>query len=114
MSELDFQIKYIRGKENQVVSALSRSVHLIHLVATSMFKYDIKKRIKFLLLNDEQFNIVKEGLKQEPKRKNYEGYQLTTDVFFMYDNRYYIPNSAKMKNLIMDEFHMPPYVGNPG
>jgi hypothetical protein len=33
LSEFDFEIKHIKGKENRVVDALSRSVKMIHLAA---------------------------------------------------------------------------------
>jgi hypothetical protein len=32
----------------------------------------------------------------------------------VYNNRLYIPDSTKLKNLIIDEFHRTPYVGHPG
>jgi hypothetical protein len=35
LSEFDFEIKHIKGKENRVVDALSRSMKVIHLVAVS-------------------------------------------------------------------------------
>jgi hypothetical protein len=36
LSEYDFDIKHIKGKENKVVDALSRRVHLMHATAFSM------------------------------------------------------------------------------
>jgi hypothetical protein len=33
LSEYDFDIKHIKGKENKVVDALSRRVHLMHATA---------------------------------------------------------------------------------
>jgi hypothetical protein len=35
LSEFDFEIKHIKGKENRVVDALSRSIKMIHLAAVS-------------------------------------------------------------------------------
>jgi hypothetical protein len=35
LSEFDFEIKHIKGKETRVVDALSRSVKMIHLEAIS-------------------------------------------------------------------------------
>jgi hypothetical protein len=46
ISEFDFEIKHIKGKENQVEYALSRSVQTIHLAITSVGESDIKQRIK--------------------------------------------------------------------
>jgi hypothetical protein len=36
LSEYDFDIKHIKGKENKVVDALSRRVHLMHAITISM------------------------------------------------------------------------------
>jgi hypothetical protein len=35
LSEFDFEIKHIKGKENRVVDALSRSMKVIHLAVVS-------------------------------------------------------------------------------
>jgi hypothetical protein len=66
------------------------------------------------LQEDKFFNLVKEGLQQEPNMKKYEEYQLTTDEILLYNNMLYVPNSIELKHLIMDEFHWRPYVGHPG
>jgi hypothetical protein len=99
ISEFDFEIKHIKGKENRVVDALSRSVQTIHLATTSVGESDIKQRIRILLQEDEFFNQVREGLQQEPNEKKYEGYQLATDDLLLYNNRLYVPNSTELKHL---------------
>ena len=35
LSEFDFEIKHIKGKENRVVDALSRSMKVVHLAVVS-------------------------------------------------------------------------------
>jgi hypothetical protein len=45
LSEYDFDIKHIKGKENKVVDALSRRVHLMHATAVSMHQSDSKRII---------------------------------------------------------------------
>jgi hypothetical protein len=69
ISEFDFEIKHIKGKENRVADALSRSVQTIHLATTSVGESDIKQRIKTLLQEDKFFNLVREGLQQEPNMR---------------------------------------------
>jgi hypothetical protein len=44
-NEYDFVIKHIRGKENNVVDALSKGVHAMHVTAISMCKSDLRNRI---------------------------------------------------------------------
>jgi hypothetical protein len=59
INDFDFEIKHIKGKENKVADALSRSVHDIHLATSSLGESDIKQRIKTLLQENEFFNYVK-------------------------------------------------------
>jgi hypothetical protein len=42
LSEYDFEIKNIKGKENQVVYALRRRAHEMHIAANNMYKNDMK------------------------------------------------------------------------
>ena len=45
LSEYDFDINHIKGKENKVDYALSRRVHELHATAISMYQSDLKDRI---------------------------------------------------------------------
>ena len=44
-SEYEFQIKHIKGKENQVANALSRRAHEMHIVDIIMYKTYMKYKI---------------------------------------------------------------------
>jgi hypothetical protein len=46
LSEFDFEIKHIKGKENRVSNALSRSMKTIHLAAVSTCETDVKERVR--------------------------------------------------------------------
>jgi hypothetical protein len=46
LSEFDFKIKHIKGRENRVGDALSRSMRMIHLAAVSTCETDVKNRVK--------------------------------------------------------------------
>jgi hypothetical protein len=46
LSEFDFEIKHIKGKENRVANALSRSVKMIHLVVVSACETDVRERVR--------------------------------------------------------------------
>jgi hypothetical protein len=45
LSEYDFDIKHIKGKENKVANALSRRVHEFHSTFISMYQSYLKERI---------------------------------------------------------------------
>ena len=45
ISEFDFEIKYIKGKENKLADALRRWVQVNHLVAMSSYGIDLHDRI---------------------------------------------------------------------
>jgi hypothetical protein len=44
LSEYDFDIKHIKGKENKLVDACSRRVHQLHATNISMYQSDLKKK----------------------------------------------------------------------
>jgi hypothetical protein len=45
LSEYEFDINHIKGKENKVVDALSSRVNELHATTISMCQYDLKGRI---------------------------------------------------------------------
>jgi hypothetical protein len=62
LSEYDFDIKHIKGKENRVVDEFSRRVHLMHATIVSMHHSDLKSRILDGLVTDQHYLQVKENL----------------------------------------------------
>jgi hypothetical protein len=62
LSEYDFDIKHIKGKENKVVDALSRRVHLMHATTVSIHQSYWKSRILDGLVIDQHYLQVKENL----------------------------------------------------
>ena len=114
LSEFDFEIKHIKGKENKVADALSRSMKTIHLPAVSTCETDIKNRVKEAQDTDPFVRNVTLYLQQEPAGDKYEGYQMTEGVLLTYRDRLYIPNCDDLKRFILDELHKRPYTGHPG
>jgi hypothetical protein len=112
--EFDFEIKHIKGKENRVVDALSRTMKVIYLEVVSTYKMDVKERVKSAQETDAFFKTVKSYLEKEPTGMKYEGYQLLNDGLLIYKGRLYIPNCDDLKMFIMDELHKIPYTGHPG
>jgi hypothetical protein len=46
LSEFDFEIKHMKGKENRVVDAPSRSIKLVNLAVVKTNQSNIKERVK--------------------------------------------------------------------
>jgi hypothetical protein len=46
LSEFDFELKHVKGKENKVPDALSRSTKTIHLAAVSTYETNVKERVR--------------------------------------------------------------------
>jgi hypothetical protein len=114
LSEIDFEIKHIKGKENMVANSLSRSMKLIHLAIVSTCETNVKERVKGAQETYEFFKMVKSYLEQEPIGMNYEGYQLLNYGQLTYKGRFYIQNCDELKRFIKDEIHKTPYIGHPG
>jgi len=114
LSEFYFEIKHIKGKENRVVDALSRSMKKIHLAAVSTCDTDVKSRVRNAQETDPFVQTVTLYLQQEPLEVKCEGYQMTEGGLLTYRDRLYIPKDDDLKRFIMDELHKRPYTGHPG
>jgi hypothetical protein len=55
LSEYDFDIKQIKGKENKVFDTLCRRVHTMHATVVSMHQSDLKSRILDGLVTDQHY-----------------------------------------------------------
>jgi hypothetical protein len=113
LSEFDFEIKHIKGKENRVDDALSRSMKVIHLAVVRTCESYVKERVKSSQETYAFFKTVKSYLEQEPTELKYEGYQLLNDGLLTYKGRLYIPNYGDLKRFIMDELHKRSYISHP-
>ena len=114
ISEFDFDIVYVKGKENNVVDALSIRVHAAYVVAVSIGQSDLKDKILKALDSDAFFLQTKENLQQADVPKKYKDYQLEEDRLLRFKNRVYIPDSSELRKLVLQEMHDVPYAGHPG
>jgi hypothetical protein len=55
LSEYDFDIKHIKGKENKYFDVLSRRVHLMHATTINMHPLDLKRRILDGVVTDQHY-----------------------------------------------------------
>ena len=113
LSEYDFDMKHIKGKENKVVDALSRRVHLMHATTISMHDSDLKRWILDVVVIDQHYLQVKESLQQENVQKKIKEYEMKGDGLFMHKNRIYVPSSRELMSLVLEEMHNVLYVRHP-
>jgi hypothetical protein len=109
LSEYDFDINHIKGKENKVVDALSRRVNEMHATTISMYQSDLKPRILEATKSDLQYKKLVEKLKQGNLQQKIEEYNLDNDEILMYKGIIYVPNFQDLKILILEEMHNVPY-----
>ena len=66
LSEFDFQVKHIKGKENKVVDALIRRTHEVYEITVSQPEGDLLSRIKIASIhNAEYWNLLNKLLTEE-------------------------------------------------
>jgi hypothetical protein len=66
LSEFDFEIKHVKGKENKVADALNRSMKTIHLATVSTCETNVKERVRNAQETDTFFQTATSYLEQEP------------------------------------------------
>jgi hypothetical protein len=93
LSEYDFDIKHIKGKENKVANALSRRVPELHATSISMYQSDLKDRIIEVSISDLQYKELVGKLQQGILQQKIEEYKLDNDEIILYRGRIYVTNS---------------------
>jgi hypothetical protein len=101
LSEYDYDIKHIKGKENKVTNALNKRVHELHattiIMYQSYFKYKILEDGKL----DLQYKELVAKLHQGNLQQKIEDYKLENDEILIYRDIIYVPNSHELKNGIL-------------
>lgn len=105
LSEFDFEINYIKGKENKVANTLSRTNKLNHLEMVSSYATNLEEIIKRTRQLNEKYHQMKERLSKSGED---EGYHLNEDDLVRFRGLIYVHNCDLMKTLIMKEFHLNP------
>ena len=68
LSEFDFEVKHIKGKENRVVDTLTRRACEVYEITMSQPKSDLMRRIKTTNIHDAEYeNLLNKLLKDEVK-----------------------------------------------
>jgi hypothetical protein len=113
LSDYDFDIKHIKGKENKVVDALNRRVHEMHATTISMYILDLKDKILEAAKSDLWYMEIKTKLQQDNLQQKIEHYKIENDEILMCRGIIYVTNSQDLKNMIFGEMNNVPYAANP-
>jgi hypothetical protein len=112
MSEYNFGISYIKGKENVVTNALSRRPHFFSLVP---LKFNLRERVLTQLLGDSWYLKATSNLQSGRQLDSkYEGYSLEDDKLLRYRGRMYILESGDIRSIILKESHRALYCARLG
>ena len=111
LSEYDFEIQHIKGKENKVTDPLSRNAKLNFTTAIGTSVSDLNEQLKEGIKEDEIYQKLQTTAKEEPTENLIKGYSLNENGFLLYKDKLYVP---KVKLLILDEVYKTPYSGHPG
>eukprot|EP00253_Pinus_taeda_P006262 PITA_06262 len=114
LSGFDFDIKHLQGKENKVADALSQKIHNLYEVSFSGWESPFMEMIKEIGDQDTEYQQLKLQIQQSAKRDSQQEYELDDAGRIYFKKRLYVPNQSRIRNLIMDEFHISHYAGHPG
>jgi hypothetical protein len=64
LSEYELEIKYIKGKENQLANTLNMRAREMHIAAINMYRKDLKDKIIAATNSDQHYVKIKETLQQ--------------------------------------------------
>ena len=108
LSEYDFEIQHIKGKENKVDDALRRNAILNVIAAISTYKTDLEGQLEGVKL-DENYRKLQAKVAENVTEILNTCYSLNEKELILYKNRLYIPSVPKVKLLILNEIHKSPY-----
>jgi uncharacterized membrane protein len=113
LSEFDFEVRNIKGKENKVADALSRRIHGLFEINISRGESDLQQRIRMIGVNDENYTKMMAELQNSVTNSDELDISIDKEGLLRFKNRLYVPDSAELKLTILDEVHKKPYSGHP-
>ena len=84
LSEYDFEIQHIKGKENKVADALSRNARLNFTIIISTYTIDLDEQLKVGIEQDEIYQNLQAKAKENPTESLSKGYSLNEKGFLLY------------------------------
>ena len=114
LSELNFEVNNIKGRENRVVDALSHRTHEVYGITMSQPKIHLRRRIQKTSIHDVEYENLLNKLLKYKVNLNETEFKVYQKGLILYKGRIYMPNIANLKLVLLNEMHRTPYVGNPG
>ena len=103
MSEYEFGISYIKGKENVVADALSRRPRIFSLIP---LKVDLNEKVLGQLLGDGWYIKVTLDIQNGKNfESKYGGYHIEEHELLWYQGRMYTHKEGHLKEEILSEAH---------
>jgi hypothetical protein len=101
LSEYDFDIKHIRGKESKVDDALIKGMQEMQVTTISMYQKNLCDKILEVSKYDLCYVDIKATLQQSMSQHKFEGYELREDGILMYRNKIHVPDDKELKIMIL-------------
>ena len=102
LSEYDFEIQHIKGKENKVANALSINAKLNFTATISTYKIDLEEQLEYGMEQDENYRKLQAKVKENLIESLSTGYSLNEKGLLLYKDRIYVPNVPNIKLLILN------------
>jgi hypothetical protein len=112
LSEYDFEINRIKGKDNQVVDALNKRAHEMHAKTIITYRSDLKEKYLEATNSYQHYLKIKETLQPYNFQHKFKYYELKDDRILMYRGKVYVPNSRELENIVLRKMHNVSFVGN--
>jgi hypothetical protein len=113
LSEFDFEVRHIKGKENNVVDALSHRIHGLFEINISREENDLEQRIRMTGVNDKKYTKMMEELENNVTNSDKTNISINKEGLLRFKNRFYVLDSTELKLTILDEVHKKPYSSHP-
>ena len=113
LSEYHFELKHIKGKENKIVDALSRWVHMLYEVTLSQIDSDLHERIEMENGVDHFYVEILKTVQEDRLFQQQKEYKVDETILLWSKEILYVPEGGDIKSSILTEFNQKPCSGNP-
>jgi hypothetical protein len=114
LSEFDFEVRHIKGKKNKVADALRKRVHGLFEINISRAESDLEQRIRTTGINNGNYTKIMVELQNSTANSDKSDLSIDKKGLLQFKNRLYIPDSAELTLIDLDEVHKKLYSGHPG